>query len=154
MEEQDRMKYLELSKDLIEKSLRRILLQKREIEFAYLFGSFSKNVYFHDIDIALFLKKGFNFRDTSQFPFGYESSISGELSSELKTDRIDIVILNKADVHLIKNIINTGKLLFERNLLSRIEFENSIRKEFIDTEHFRKIKTYYLQKKIEQKCTT
>lgn len=148
------MKYLLLNKNEIEKIVISKLQNKKEIEFAYFFGSIVRSDYYHDIDIAIYLTKNFNYNNPAAFPYGYESLLIGELSAELKTGNIDVVLLNKTDLHLFKNVINTGQLLFERNRLHRINCENRIRYEYSDTEHFRKIQNYYLKKKIEIKCLT
>ena len=147
------MKYLKKDRKEIERIIKDILLKKEEIEFAYFFGSIVNSEDYHDIDIAVYLNKNFNYKDTCSFPYGYETSIAGSITGELKIENIDIVILNKADLHLFKNVINTGKLLFEKNRFLRINCENNIIKQFIDTRHFCHIKNFYLKKKIDQKCT-
>lgn len=34
----------------------------------------------------------------NKFPYGYESSITGKLNLALKTDKLDVILLNKADL--------------------------------------------------------
>ncbi|MFZ0454613.1 MAG: nucleotidyltransferase domain-containing protein [Ignavibacteriaceae bacterium] len=144
------MKYLKKDKKEIDRIVKGILLKKDEIEFAYFFGSYVNSETFHDIDIALYLDKNFNYKDPGSFPYGYETSVAASISRELKIGNIDIVILNRADLHLFKNVINTGKLIFEKNRFFRINCENNIIKEFIDTRHLNRIKNFYLTKKIEK----
>ncbi len=121
---------------------------RKEIEFAYIFGSFVDSDFYHDVDICIYLNKNYNYRDNNKFPFGYESLINGELSLLLKTDKIDVVILNKANPAISQRIVNKNILLFERGFLGRIEIENRIRKEYIANENLRKIKSYYLKQKL------
>lgn len=126
------------------------LEERTEILFAYLFGSFLKTEVYHDIDIAIFVKDDFPVNDLQKFPFGYQSMITGYLSKLLKSENIDLVLLNNAPLLITNRIINQGQLLFEKDRFKRVSFENYNRKLFIDTENFRKIKTYYLKKKINQ----
>jgi len=83
-----------------------ILKNIEEIEFAYLFGSYSNNTQTlkSDIDIAIFIKNGFNLFDT-------HLNIHHKLEIHLK-HKIDIVVLNNAkNFHLVKDILNKGILL-------------------------------------------
>lgn len=133
------------NKSEIEKIIKDFLQTRPEINFAYLFGSFINSGKYNDIDIAVYLNPNFNINNFSTYPYGYESEILGKLSLILKTDKIDLVILNKANLLIAVKIYNTGKLLFERDRFLRIKIENFARKEFIDTEHYRKMKAKYLE---------
>ena len=134
-----------MNKNEIENKIKR-LLERPEINFAYIFGSFNNSKKYNDIDIAVYLNPEFNYNDLNVYPFGYESELLGKFCLALKTNNIDLIILNKADLLISMRVYNTGKLLFERNRLFRIKIENSVRKEYIDTEFYRKLKSYYLQK--------
>jgi predicted nucleotidyltransferase len=134
-----------MNKNKIENTIKK-LLDRPEINFAYIFGSFNSSKKYNDIDIAIYLNQDFNYDNLTIYPFGYESVLLGELCLALKTNNIDLIILNKSDLLLSTRVYNTGKLLFERNRLFRVKVENSVRKEYIDTEFYRKLKSYYLQK--------
>lgn len=126
------------------------LIERDEILFAYIFGSFLKTDNYHDIDIALFISERFLKNNSGKFPFGYESFISGSIIKVINMDKIDVVLLNNAPLLITNRIINNGELLFEKDRFKRIAFENYYRKQFIDTENFRKIKTHYLKNKINK----
>jgi len=128
------------SKKVIEEKLIQFIEGRSEIAFAYLFGSVITSEKYNDIDIALFVKPGFNFKDSNSFPYGYEAEVTGKLNLVLKTDKIDVILLNKADLLISTQVYNTGKLIFERDRLFRVKIENSARKEYIDTNHYRKLK--------------
>lgn len=138
------------SKKQIQSKLNEFLQRRPEISFAYIFGSFTQSENYHDIDIAVFLNENFDKNDLKKFPYGYESSIAAALTNLLHTDKIDIVVLNTAPPLITNRIINTGKLLFDKNKFNRIAFENKSRKIFIDNENFRKIRTYYLLNKLNR----
>ncbi len=135
-------------KNQIIEIIRDYLITFNEISFAYLFGSFVKSDRYEDIDIAVFLNKDFDYKNLNKFPYGYHSFLIGNLCLKLKTDNVDLVLLNESDLFLFKKIITTGKLLFEKDKFFRIKLESSIKKEFIDTDHYRKIKLKSLQDKL------
>ena len=126
--------------------LKYFLSDREEIDFAYLFGSFVKLDHYHDIDIAVYLEKNFNPDDYKKFPYGYESNLIADISALLRTDKIDLVIFNKAGILIQQRIINSGILLFERNRYKRISYENYIRSLYIDAEPLRRIKMFYLKR--------
>jgi predicted nucleotidyltransferase len=126
--------------------LKNFLSDRQEIDFAYLFGSFVKLDHYHDIDIAVYLEKNFNPDDYKKFPYGYESNLIADISALLRTDKIDLVIFNKAGILIQQRIINSGMLLFERNRYKRISYENYIRSLYIDAEPLRRIKMFYLKR--------
>ena len=139
-----------MNKKVIENKIKKLLYNRDEISFAYIFGSFVQTEHYHDIDVAVYLTNDFNKNDLKKFPYGYESSIAGALTTLLHTDKIDIVVLNTAPLLITNRIINTGKPLFDKDKFNRVAFENGNRKMFIDNENFRKIRTYYLLKKIDR----
>ncbi len=140
---------ISLDKNKIKEIICCYLESKQEILFAYLFGSFCLKDKYRDIDIAVYLNPEFNFRDTDKYPYGYESDIIGELNLKLKTDNIDFIVLNKANLLLSKQVYNTGVLLFERDRFFRIKVVNSIRKEYIDTRHLSQIRELYTKKYLD-----
>lgn len=134
--------------DIIEK-IRNYLFQKSEIDYAYIFGSFTKKDYYDDIDIAVYIKSRFNYKNFNLYPFGYASLLSGEILRIIKYKKVDMVVMNDAGLLILNRIVNKGLLLFDRDIFGRIYFENRIRKEYIDSEHLRKIKEFYIKEKIQ-----
>ncbi|MBS4034980.1 MAG: hypothetical protein KGZ85_10990 [Ignavibacterium sp.] len=133
------------SKSTIEIKIRDYLLSKDEISFAYIFGSFVYEDKYNDIDIAVYIKPDYDFNEQSKYPFGYEADLLGNLSLILSTDKLDLILLNKANLLAATQVYNSGTLLFEKDRFFRIKVENRARKEFIDTENFRKIKANQLK---------
>lgn len=131
----------------IENLISDFLSDRTEINFAYIFGSFTRNENYHDIDVAVCLKKNFNKNDFDKFPYGYESILISELTL-LVREKVDFVVMNNADITLQQRIINQGTLLFSKDNLYRIKYENLIRKLYIDSENIRRIKRKYLNQKI------
>ena len=135
-------------KELVVKKVTDFLIKREEVERAYIFGSFTSMDKYHDIDIAVYLKDGFNKYDPINHPFGYESTLIGELISVVKKE-VDFIVMNNAGLLIQHRIINKGMLLFCRNDKTRIHYENYIRKLYIDAEHIRNIQNYYLRKEYD-----
>ncbi len=64
------------TKQEIKKDITNFLKAFEEIHTAYIFGSFVRSEYYHDIDIAVLLRKDFNKNDFNKYPFGYESFLT------------------------------------------------------------------------------
>lgn len=137
-----------LDKTEVTAKLTKFLEAKEEILSAYIFGSFVSSDLFHDIDIAVFLKENSGYKDLSKFPYGYESNLLPELNLLLRTDKIDLVVLNGASPLLTMRIINRGMRLFDKDKYIRIEFENRSRSEYYDLEPLRRIQDQYLKRKL------
>lgn len=137
-----------LTKNEIIGLIKDYLLKRDEIIFAYIFGSFVKKENYHDIDIAVFINEQFDYKNPDYFSYGYESKIIGELTLLVRKN-IDFVILNDASLTLKKNIIKNNILIIDKNKSKRINFENLVRKMFLDSENLRKIKQNILLKKLE-----
>ncbi len=129
----------------IENKIKDFLYTRPEINFAYIFGSFNKSKKYKDIDVAVYINPKYDFNDLNIYPFGYEAELLGKLCLILKTDKIDLIILNKSNLLLSMQVYNSGKLLFERDRFLRVRIVNEIRKEYIDTEQYRKLKEGYLR---------
>ena len=96
---------------------------------AYLFGShaYGRPTPLSDIDVGVLLSE--DLQDMESFQV--EMSLQGELGKIFKTNNIDLVVLNKAPLPIQFNA-TSGKLLFSNNHLKRTDFEEYVRKYYID----------------------
>lgn len=113
-----------LQKKKIFTRLKEILIERDEILFAYIHGSFLDNLPFHDIDVALYVDP--KEVDSSQ-SFDYSLELSVELSQKLGKD-IDTKVMNYAPVGFQHSVYKNGKLLFSREDSLRLDLleENSL----------------------------
>ncbi len=137
-----------LAKTEIARLLQEFFSNQPEVEFAYIFGSFVQRERFEDVDVAVHLRDTSVLADREVHPYGYESSVLGELTRLLHTDKIDFVVLNHAGPTLFTRVINKGIRILDRNPIKRIEVENAVRREYIDAEPIRRIQNYYLLRKL------
>lgn len=128
--------------------LRRFFSRKREVEFAYLFGSLAKgkNNKLSDIDIAVYVDE--NIVNKKSYSFGYEASLIADLMDELHTNDIDVVLLNRATPLLAHRVIRDGIVLCSKNDPKRINFQVHSLQQYIDTEKIRHIKEKYLRERL------
>jgi predicted nucleotidyltransferase len=139
-----------LEKAEIVKTVRGFLENRQEVMFGYIFGSLAQRAWFRDVDVAVYLADTRVLDDRVAHPYGYESTMIGELTLLLKTDNVDFVVLNKAGLTLSMQIINKGIRVLDRNLLKRVAIENAIRHEYIDAEPIRRIQMHYLSRKLQK----
>lgn len=109
--------------DLIAQKLIEYLKDRREILFAYIFGSTAAKTAhkFSDIDIAIFINE--NMIDENDYRYGYQSEILTDLMHQLKTDKVDLVILNSAKALLRHRVIYFGKLIYSKDEKTRVKFQ-------------------------------
>lgn len=59
-------------------------------------------------------------------PAIHRSNLASELSKQLGTSRIDLVLFQNAPIELAFSVISQGEILFERDVNTRVEFEARI----------------------------
>ncbi len=114
--------------------LKDLLRKDDSIQTAYLFGSVAKGRSgpLSDIDIAVLLKESLTPRER------YEKRILliNEISSALRTDDVNLVIMNGSPLLLNYNIIRDGKLLKSENESRRVLYETSIMSRYLDRKFY------------------
>jgi len=121
--------------EMIIDKIKKQLLKREEIIFAYLFGSFLENEQYNDIAVGIYIRGGIINEEAS---FDYSISLSGELSYNLGID-VDLKIINFLPLGVIKNILQ-GHLLFTRDRLFLEEYTEE--KSFEYMEYFELSKEY------------
>ena len=124
-------------KEIITK-ISKFLKDKKNISFAYIFGSFNEkgNFPFRDIDVAVYLKP---LTLKKEEVFDYETDLAIELSKIIKfpADRIDIKVLNFTSLLFQSSIFSKGLLLFFKDeeflvrLIEKASMESVLNYEFI-----------------------
>ena len=107
-----------------------LLTRHKEIISAYSFGSFVSSDVFSDIDLGLLLHK------TPAEPMTYEINLERELENSI-SHPVDIRILNKAPISVCQAAVR-GKVILDRDLNRRADFENRVLKEYFDFSTFRR----------------
>ncbi|GCC09994.1 nucleotidyltransferase domain protein [archaeon] len=107
----------------IAQSLKKYFRGNKEIEAAYIFGStmLGKTNALSDIDIAILIDR--KKLEERLYPYGYKAYIITDLMKLLRTNRVDLVILNEAPPLLRHRVLYTGKLIYSENEKRRIQFQ-------------------------------
>ncbi|MEK7673266.1 MAG: nucleotidyltransferase domain-containing protein [Patescibacteria group bacterium] len=99
------------------------------VKLVYFFGSRARNDFgpLSDYDFAVYIEEA-----NSKKRFNIKLDLFAELSLLLKTDKVDIVILNdQISPELKYNIINEGKLIYEKEPY-RVLVEPRVLNEYFD----------------------
>jgi len=94
--------------------------KRDDVIFAYLFGSYATETQnqLSDIDIAVYIKDDIITKSDDKL------EIVANLSSLLKTDQIDLVILNQAPTSLLNRIIAKKFVVVDKEPFKRHAFES------------------------------
>ena len=113
----------ELTINEIKNTLNGYLQKHPEIEVAYIFGSLSqgKTNALSDIDIVIFTDS--QQINNKTYRYGYQAEILTDLIKLLKTNNIDLVILNKANTLLKHRVLHHGILIYSKNEREHINFQ-------------------------------
>jgi len=103
------------------------LQSRKDINFAYLFGSFGrgKPLPLSDVDIAVYLKEPTDVHEKKM-------EILGALIDILQTDEIDLVVLNSAPLPLRMRILENKKVVVDREPFLRHHYESLTMREYFD----------------------
>jgi len=102
-----------------EEALREHLGRGDEVILAYLFGSQAEGTVGpqSDYDIALLVRRP---------SLALQARLAHEIGLILGTNRVDVVFLNRAPVELAYAVIAQGRLLYQRSVAERVEFEAKV----------------------------
>ena len=113
--------------------VREFLNKQKHVKLAYLFGSVAegKEGKLSDVDIAVFLDESLSKKER----FDLQLKLISGLTGILKTDRIDLIIMNDAPLLLKYNIIKHGKILKD-NIETRVKVESRILSDYLDMKYY------------------
>lgn len=126
-------------------NLQKVLLNDKELIFGYVFGSYgmNKSSPLSDIDLAFYILPD---KDC----FEKKLALMEQITSILKTDEVDIVILNKAPIVLCYQVLKTGRLIFSKDERLRLKFINNVYNIYCDGEPLRRATEANLLKRIKE----
>jgi predicted nucleotidyltransferase len=105
----------------LEERLRDILTSLEEISLVYLFGSHVEGQLgpMSDYDFGVVIDRTADERQV-------QARLTHELARTLETDRVDVVVLNHAPIELAYAVIAQGKVLYQRDVATRVEYEAQV----------------------------
>ena len=137
-----------LAKEEIIHKLTDLFRPIKEIELAYLFGStISEKVSeLSDIDVAVYLNEAFDLQSN----WRWRIKLTGQIMDALKSNRVDLVILNESPVLLQYEVLKNGILLKSQNETNRMLFFTKTVKEFCDTVRLREFHIAAAEERVKQ----
>lgn len=107
----------------LEQKFSEILTDYPVIELVYLFGSQATGTVgpMSDYDVGIVVDR--NQMDYAANADRVRLRLAHDLSQALGTDRIDVVLLNDAPIELQRGVIAQGKLLYQCDVATRVEYE-------------------------------
>lgn len=110
------------------------LFKAYPIKFAYLFGSYARNDVgpMSDIDIAIYLDDEID--ENKRFDIRLE--LIGKVGRLLKTEKLDLIILNDVDIALAYQVVYDGKIIYCKDELKRIRFEARTMSQYFDQQYY------------------
>lgn len=129
--------------------LRRFLEGKKGVVLGYLFGSHAVGLEgpLSDVDVAVLLDGRFS----KAKRFELRLKLIRGLSSLLRTDKVDVVIMNDAPLTLNYEIIKHGKALVVKDDELKLEVESKILSTYLDRIYYeRRSLNEFLERVIER----
>ena len=116
-----------------EKRVVEFLSTQERVKLAYLFGSVAegKEGKLSDVDLAVFLDESLSKKEK----FSLQLKLISELTGILKTDKVDLTVMNNAPLLLNYNIIKHGKI-FKDDLETKIRVESGILSDYLDMKYY------------------
>lgn len=101
--------------------INQIIKEFQSVDLVYLFGSRLEGNLgpLSDYDFAVLIDRN------ADGPW-IRSDLGSALSRELQTYRVDVILLHEAPIDLAFAVIKKGKILYERDVLTRVDFEARI----------------------------
>jgi len=98
-----------------------ILAAHKEVSLIYLFGSRIDGQLgpMSDYDLGVLIDRDADERQV-------QARLAHDLARALGTDRVDVVLLNRAPIELAYAIIARGEILYQRDLATRVEHEAQV----------------------------
>lgn len=119
----------DLGYETISKKVNASFLSYENVVVAYLFGSRAREDFTRESDMDFAILLSGSFKD----PYDFVRLI-GELATALKVkdEKINLVVLNDADLELAYKVISEGSVVFERDVEKRVDFEVRVLKSYMD----------------------
>ena len=135
--------------DLI-RQIKSLLLPRKEIVLAYLYGSTAKGTSrpYSDVDIAILLDETISVEEGT---YGYRAELLAILMKALRTNRIDLAILNDAPPFLKFQVIRYGRGILIRSEAKRIDFHVKTIAKYNDVKRLLDTQHQYLSKRLKNR---
>ena len=110
------------------------LMGRPEVLAAYLYGSHAEGraSALSDIDLGVLIKDGL----TEEHLWQLEDALAADLRRILRTDKVDLIVLNLAPLRIQYEVITKGEVLYSADDVARAEFESYSLRRYWDFEKY------------------
>ncbi len=110
--------------------------KQEHVKLVYLYGSAAKGKAgkLSDVDIGILLDDSLNKKER----FDFQLKLIGDLAEILKTEKIDLVVMNDVPNSLNFEIIKTKCPLFVRDRMEKTDFEHRVLSRYLDRRYYEK----------------
>ncbi len=138
-----------LDKEELLPLLREFFLNEESVELAYLFGSVAEDTAgpLSDVDIGVYLSGTL----TEKERIYKRIDLINELSDLLKSDKIDVIVVNDASPVLRFEIIRPNVTIFSRDEDLRVDVEHRIMSVYLDWKYYEDRLNRHLLERISEK---
>ena len=132
----------------LKEKMKELLGRERHVELAYLFGSAARGELgeLSDVDVAVYLDDSLSSKER----FKLQLRLIGELSSALKINRVDLVVMNDAPPTLNYEIIRF-KPIYVKDTSKKVEVEHVITSRYLDRRYYEKRALETFLRKVSEK---
>ena len=127
------IRHSKLPKDILDRiqDAANYLESRNDVLFAYLFGGLSKGEPkpLSDVDIAVYLSENAECIQA-------KSEIIENLVDILRTDEIDVIILNQSSLSLSMNVLKNNRVLVDKKPFLRHTYQSLIFRKYFDFNKF------------------
>lgn len=126
----------------------RQIFTAHSVDLAYLFGSQAEGKAgpLSDVDIAVLLGAQV---EREQW-FQMQLDLIGALMGLFHRDDVDVVILNEATPVLAHEVVQSGRVIYEADPGTRVDFEIAALRRYVDTEPLRRLQNRRLLERVEE----
>lgn len=138
---EQRFKLDKREKQRIRGILKEAIATIKEVEFAYVYGSFQEDCGFHDIDVAVYLSQ-----TDDVDPLEYELSLASMLERRIRFP-VDVRVLSHNHApNSFRYEVTRGEVVFSRNEEVRFGFVERTWREYLD---YKPVAEYILQELVD-----
>jgi uncharacterized protein len=120
------------SEEQVVEVIKIVLGRHPEIQFAWIYGSFTRHEAFQDIDLALYISRMICDMDPYAL-YKLQMQVAREVEEKIISPvPVDVRVLNDAPVEFQYEVIKTGRLVYERNREQRTDYEADIISRYLD----------------------
>ncbi len=127
----------------------KFLSKQGYVRLAYLFGSVARgeDEKLSDVDVAVLLDDSLDKKEK----FYLQLELISGITEILKTDEVDLVVINDAPLSLNYEIIKANCPIFVRDEAEKIDFEHGVLSKYLDMRYYEKRAAAGFLKKVAEK---